>query len=196
MIISESFFFTLIVVIVVLLIWFFWRYTTHTQPAPKETKGVDITGDNDALLRKWDCSTNNRQIVFSDVPAGLTPYIVPFNEAELRKQEKEGFRVLHSIAADVRFRDNEGREKEKFDNTVTLWLSYNAEDLLSLHKNNFKVNDLVPVKIVPGQTNWKPFPTKNVNDDNLSRGEFGGVYIYIETWGDPPIGWGSPKGGI
>lgn len=154
---------------------------------------MDITGDDGSALRKWDCSINNRQIVFSGVPAWLTPYIVPFNESELRAQKLEGFRVLLSIAADVRFRDGESREVEKFDSPVTVWLGYNAQDLLALRRADYKVSDLVPVKIVPGQTNWKPFAAEKINYSNLNCGEFGGVFIEIDSWGDPPMGWGSPK---
>jgi len=196
MMISALLFFILLVVIFVLLVVAFWWYTTQRQPVTTETKGVDITDDDNAPLRKWDCSTNNRQIVFSGVPAGLTPYLVPFNETELRRQKLEGFSVLHSIAADVRFRNADGTEQEKFESTITLWLSYNGQDLLSLGRAGHKVSDLVPVKIVPGQTNWKPFPAEKIKYERLKSGEFGGVYIEIDTWGDPPIGWGSPKGGI
>ena len=179
--------------IIVLLVFLLWRYSSGGKLPVGEVTGVDITGDADSPLRKWDCSSNNRQLVFSGVPAGLTPYLVPFNESELRSQKLEGFRVLLSIAADVRFRDKESREVDKFGSTVKVWLSYNAQDILALRRTDYKISDLVPVKIVPGQTNWKPFAAEKINYSNLNCGEFGGVSIEVDSWGDPPIGWGSPK---
>ena len=179
--------------IVVLIAFLFWRYTSGGNSSGA-IAGVDITEDPGSTLRKWDCSSNNRQLVFSGVPAGLTPYRVPFNESELRSQKLEGFEVLLSIAADVRFRASESREVEKFGSTVTVWLSYNAQDLLALRKTKYKISDLVPVKIVPGQTNWKPFVADKIDYSNLNCGEFGGVLIKVDSWGDPPIGWGTPKG--
>ncbi len=179
--------------IVVLIAFLFWRYSSGGNSSEGEVKGEDITEDPGSTLRKWDCSSNNRQLVFSGVPAGLTPYRVPFNESELRSQKLEGFEVLLSIAADVRFRDSESREVEKFGSTVTVWLSYNAQDLLALRKTKYKISDLVPVKIVPGQTNWKPFAKDKIDYSNLNCGEFGGVFIKVDSWGDPPFGWGSPK---
>jgi hypothetical protein len=184
----------ILILIVILLAFLLWRYSSGGKSQAAEVKGVDITGDSNSTLRKWDCSSNNRQLVFSGVPAGLTPYLVPINESELRSQEKEGFKILLSIAGDVRFRNSEGREIGDFASTVTVWLSYNAQDVLALRKTDYKISDLVPVKIVPGQTNWKPFPAKKIDYSNLNCGEFGGVFISVDSWGDPPIGWGSPKG--
>ncbi len=191
--ISSLLFVAFVLFLIVILIGFlFWRYTSGGNSSGA-IAGVDITEDSGSTLRKWDCSSNNRQLVFSGVPAGLTPYRVPFNESELRMQKLEGFEVLLSIAADVRFRDSESREVEKFGSTVTVWLSYNAQDLLALRKTRYKISDLVPVKIVPGQTNWKPFAADKINYSNLNCGEFGGVSIEVDSWGDPPFGWGSPK---
>jgi hypothetical protein len=185
----------LVLLVLVILIVFLFR---KSSPVAAGVPGVDITGDPNSSLRKWDCSRDNRQIIFSDVPRGLTPYIVPFNESTLRAQPSEGFKVLISIAADVRFRDSSSREIEKFKSPVTLWFSYNAQDLEKLQQADYKISNLVPVKIIPGATNWKPFLDKNVDYSRIEpveKGQFGGVSITVDSWGDPPMGWGSPKSG-
>ena len=177
---------------IALIIFLFWKSSGGSVPAGG-VKGVDITETPDSSLKKWDCSINNRQLIFSNVPDGLTPYLVPFDENALRSQKLEGFRVLLSIAADVRFRDKDSKEIEKFESPVTVWMSYNAQDLLALRKTDYKITDLVPVKIVPGSTNWKPFPAEKLDYSNLDCGGYGGVSIIVDSWGDPPMGWGSPK---
>jgi len=179
----------LVLVILVLIIFRMSSPGNSTGPV----MGVDISGDSSSGLKKWDCSRDNRQLVFSDVPAGLTPYLVPFNESALRNQKLEGFRVLLSIAADVRFRDKDSKEIEKFDSPVTVWMSYNAQDLLALRKAGYKITELVPVKIIPGATNWKPFSAEKIDYSNLDCGGYGGVSITVDSWGDPPMGWGSPR---
>ena len=187
----------LVLLVLVILIVFLFR---KPSPVAVGVPGVDITGDPNSPLRKWDCSRDGRQIIFSDVPLGLTPYLVPFNKAALEAQPKEGFEVLISIAADVRFRDGDSREIDNFKSPVTLWMSYNAQDLARLEENKYTIDDLVPVKIVPGATNWKPFfGDKKIDYLKMKRSEnggFGGVSITVDSWGDPPMGWGSPKSGI
>ena len=183
----------LVLLVLVILIVFLFR---KPSPVAVGVPGVDITGDPNSPLRKWDCSRDNRQIIFSDVPLGLTPYLVPFNEAALRMQEKEGFTVLISIAADVRFRNSDSREIEKFESPVKLWMSYNAKDVEELERNKYTIKDLVPVKIVPGATNWKPFSGDIEIVMPVEEGGFGGATITVDSWGDPPMGWGSPKTGI
>jgi hypothetical protein len=52
------------------------------------------------------------------------------------------------------------------------------------------------VKIIPGATNWKPFTSEKIDYSKIERGEkgdFGGVSIKVDSWGDPPIGWGTPR---
>lgn len=188
---SSSFPYLVLIVLILMVYLLFRRPSAGGLEGP--VKGTDITGNPDSLLRKWDCSRDNRQLIFSDVPLGLTPYLIPFNEAALRKEKLEGFKVLLSIAADVRFRDQDSKEMEKFDKPITLWMSYNAQDLLELQKSGYSVDDLVPVKIVPGKTGWKPFSAETIDYGNIKCGEMGGVYIRIDSWGDPPTGWGSPK---
>jgi hypothetical protein len=180
-----------LIVLVVLVYLLFRRPALGGSAGP--VKGTDITGNPESALRKWDCSRDNRQLIFSDVPLGLTPYLVPFNETELRKEKLEDFKMLLSIAADVRFRDNESREIEKFEKPIKLWMSYNSQDLLALQNAGYTVDDLTPVKIVPGKTGWKRFDPKSVIYSNIKCGELGGVSITIDSWGDPPTGWGSPK---
>jgi hypothetical protein len=187
---SSSYFLLLLVILIAYL--FFRRFSPGGGPV----KGKDITEDPTSPLKKWDCSRDDRTIIFSNVPVGLTPYLIPFNESALRAQPKDGFKVLLSIAADVRFRDDASREIDKFESLVTLWMSYNAQDLEKLQKADYKVSDLVPVKIIPGATNWKPFSANNIDYSKIERGEqggFGGVSITVDSWGDPPMGWGSPK---
>ena len=183
----------LVLLVLVILIMFLFR---KPSPVAVGVPGVDITGDPNSPLRKWDCSRDGRQIIFSDVPLGLTPYLVPFNEAALRMQENEGFTFLISIAADVRFRNSDSREIEKFESPVKLWMSYNAKDVEELERNKYTIKDLVPVKIVPGATNWKPFSGDVDFVMPVEEGRFGGVTITVDSWGDPPMGWGSPKSGI
>ncbi len=183
----------LVLLVLVILIVFLFR---KPSPVAVGVPGVDITGDPNSPLRKWDCSRDNRQIIFSDVPLGLTPYLVPFNEAALRMQEKEGFTVLISIAADVRFRNSDSREIEKFESPVKLWMSYNAQDIEKLEEHKHTIKDLVPVKIVPGATNWKLFSGDVEIVMPVEEGGFGGATITVDSWGDPPMGWGSPKSGI
>jgi hypothetical protein len=178
---------TFLLVLLLLVIAFLFR---RFMPGDGPVKGRDITEDPSSPLRKWDCSRDGRQIIFSNVPAGLTPYLMPLNESALRSQPKEGFKVLLSIAADVRFQDSAGREIEKFDSPVTLWMSYNAQDIEQLQKADYKISDLVPVKIIPGATNWKPFAADRIDYSKIERG---GVSITVDSWGDPPMGWGSPK---
>ena len=110
------------------------------------------------------------------------------------------FSDLICIAADVRFRNSDSREIDNCKSPVTLWMSYNAQDLARLEENKYTIDDLVPVKIVPGATNWKPFfGGKKIDYLKMKRSEnggFGGVSITVDSWGDPPMGWGSPKSGI
>jgi hypothetical protein len=179
----------LVLLVLVILIVFLFR---KSSPVAAGVPGVDITGDPNNPLRKWDCSRDNRQIIFSDVPRGLTPYLVPFNEDALRAQDPEDFKVLISIAADVRFRDSESREVDKFESSIKLWMSYNAKDVEGL-ENKYTIDDLVPVKIVPGATTWKIFSGKVENEYKNEEGRFGGVTITVDSWGDPPMGWGSPR---
>ncbi len=175
----------LVLLVLVILIVFLFR---KPSPVAVGVPGVDITGDPNNPLRKWDCSRDGRQIIFSDVPRGLTPYLVPFNEEALRAQEPDDFKVLISIAADVRFRNSDSREIEKFDSPVKLWMSYNAKDVAGLG-NKYTIDDLVPVKIVPGATNWKRFSGKVKNEYKHEEGGYGGVTITVDSWGDPPMGW-------
>jgi hypothetical protein len=183
----------LVLLVLVILIVFLFR---KPSPVAAGVPGVDITGDPNSPLRKWDCSRDGRQIIFSDVPAKYTPYLLPFNKDALEAQPKEGFEVLISIAADVRFRNSDSKEIDKFKSSVNLWMSYNAQDLEELRNNKYTIDDLVPVKIIPGATNWKPFSGK-IDYSKMKpgeNGEFGGVSITVDSWGDPPMGWGSPKG--
>lgn len=188
---SFSNYFLLLVVIV--LIYLLLRKSQESSQPSGPVKGTDITGDSGSPLRKWDCSYNNHQIVFSDVPAGLTPYRMPVNEEELRRAGKENFKVLHSIVADIRFRDADMNEVERFEPPITMWMSYSAEDVLSLRSSGYTVEDLMPVKIVPGKTGWVPFGKDKVDYSQIVCGTYGGVKIMIDSWGDPPTGWGSPK---
>ena len=183
----------LVLLVLVILIMFLFR---KPSPVAVGVPGVDITGDPNSPLRKWDCSRDGRQIIFSDVPLGLTPYLVPFNEAALRMQENEGFTFLISIAADIRFRNSDSREIEKFESPVKLWMSYNVQDIEKLEEYKLTIKDLVPVKIIPGATNWKPFSGDIEIVMPVEEGEFGGATITVDSWGDPPMGWGSPKTGI
>ena len=183
----------LVLLVLVILIVFLFR---KPSPVAVGVPGVDITGDPNSPLKKWDCSRDGRQIIFSDVPLGLTPYLVPFNEAALRMQENEGFTFLISIAADVRFRNSDSREIEKFESPVKLWMSYNVQDIEKLEEYKLTIKDLVPVKIIPGATNWKPFSGDIEIVMPVEEGGFGGATITVDSWGDPPMGWGSPKTGI
>ena len=182
-----------LLVLVILIVFLFRKSPSGVEG---EVKGRDITEDPNSLLRKWDCSRDGRQIIFSDVPLGLTPYLVPFNEAALRMQENEGFTFLISIAADIRFRNSDSREIEKFESPVKLWMSYNVQDIEKLEEYKLTIKDLVPVKIIPGATNWKPFSGDIEIVMPVEEGGFGGATITVDSWGDPPMGWGSPKTGI
>ena len=189
---SASLLSVVVLVLLVLVILIVFLFRKSPSGVEGEVKGRDITEDPSSPLKKWDCSRDNRQIIFSDVPRGLTPYLVPFNEEALRAQKPDDFEVLISIAADVRFRDAFSREIEKFKSPVKLWMSYNAKDVEGL-ENKYTIDDLVPVKIVPGATNWKIFSGKVENDYKHEEGGFGGVTITVDSWGDPPMGWGVPK---
>jgi hypothetical protein len=183
-----------LLLIVIILVYLLFRNSRGAQPALREpVRGVDITGDDQSPLKRWDCSISDRQIVLSDVPTGLTPHLYPFDEDELRKQPLEGFEQLVSIAADIRLLDQKSKEVQELESPVRMWMSYNAKDILALQKSGYTVNDLVPVKIVPGQTGWRRFSEDAVDYENIKCGEMGGVYITISSWGDPPTGWGSPK---
>lgn len=183
-----------LLLIVIILVYLLFRNSRGSQPALREpVRGVDITGDDQSPLKRWDCSISDRQIVLSDVPTGLTPHLYPFDEDELRKQPFEGFEQLVSIAADIRLLDQNSKEVQELESPVRMWMSYSAKDILALQKSGYTVNDLVPVKIVPGQTGWRRFSEDAVDYENIKCGEMGGVYITISSWGDPPTGWGSPK---
>jgi hypothetical protein len=192
---SASLLSVVVLVLLVLVILIVFLFRKSPSGVEGEVKGRDITEDPNSPLRKWDCSRDGRQIIFSDVPDKYTPYLVPFNEEALRAQKPDDFDVLISIAADVRFRDSESREVDKFESSIKLWMSYNAKDVAGLG-NKYTIDDLVPVKIVPGATNWKRFSGKVKNDYKHEEGGFGGVTITVDSWGDPPMGWGSPKSGI
>ena len=189
---SASLLSVVVLVLLVLVILIVFLFRKPPSGAEGEVKGRDITEDPNSPLRKWDCSRDGRQIIFSDVPDKYTPYLVPFNKEVLEAQGKDDFKVLISIAADVRFRDRESREVDKFESSIKLWMSYNAKDVEGLG-NKYTIDDLVPVKIVPGATNWKIFSGKVENDYKNEEGGFGGVTITVDSWGDPPMGWGSPR---
>jgi hypothetical protein len=185
----------LLLVVIFLLFLLFRKSGSNADPdgPTNPVPGRDITGDTNSPLRRWDCSIANRQLVLSDVPKQLTPYLYPFDEAELRKQPFEGFKDLISIAADIRLLDQNSKEVQNLEEPVRLWMSYNADDILALQKLGRTVDDLMPVKIIPGTTGWRPFANDAVEYGNINCGEMGGVYITISSWGDPPTGWGSPK---
>ena len=185
-----------LLLLVIILLYLLLRKSGATNDPGGDsnpTPGRDITGDTNSPVRKWDCSVANRQLVLSDVPKELTPYLYPFDEAALRKQPFEGFDTLISIAADIRLLDQNSKEVQQLETPVKLWMSYNADDILALQKLGRTVDDLMPVKIVPGTTGWRPFSKDAVEYGNINCGEMGGVYITISSWGDPPTGWGSPK---
>jgi hypothetical protein len=182
-----------LLIVVIILIYLLLQKGRGPQPSREPVRGTDITGDDQSALRKWDCSLSGRQIVLSDVPTGLTPYLYPFDEAELRKQPLEGFEQLISIAADIRLLDKNSKEVQDLESPVKLWMSYNAMDILTLQRNSYAVDDLVPVKIVPGRTGWRRYSEDALDYGNVKCGEMGGVYITIKSWGDPPTGWGVPR---
>ena len=185
-----------LLLVVIILIYFLFRNMgagSGSGGVTKPTRGKDITGNANSPLKKWDLSIANRQLILSDVPANLTPHLFPFNEAELRQQPLEGFKALISVAADIRLLDQNSKEVQKLEKPVKLWMSYNADDILALQKTGAAVNDLTPVKIVPGTTGWRRFSNEAVNFENINCGELGGVFITISTWGDPPTGWGIPR---
>jgi len=197
----------LLLLIVIALIYLLFRerqnsgsgnendHSLNGEPVP----GTDITPP-DSTQKKWDCSTANRQIILSNVPAGFTPYLYPFDEDNLRAKPLSGFEVLLSIAADIHLHKNSDGSVDDVDlnetGPITLWMSYNAQDILALRKSGYKLDNLSPVKCVPASESesleWTKFPEDSVNFDDIQCGEYGGVYITIEPWGDPPIGWGSP----
>ena len=192
----NSFFTYGLLLLVLILLYLLFRRSGGASDSDVDSNpvpGRDITGNANSSLRKWDCSVANRQLVLSDVPQGLTPYLYPFNEAELRKQPLEGFDTLISIAADIRLLDKSSHEVQNLETPVKFWMSYNADDILALQKLGRTVDDLMPVKIVPGTTGWTPYTKDAVEYGNINCGEMGGVYITISSWGDPPTGWGSPK---
>ncbi len=182
-----------LLIIVIILIYFLLQKGRGPQPPGQPVRGTDITGDDQSPFRKWDCSVSARQIVLSDVPSGLTPYLYPFDEDDLRRQPREGFEQLISIAADIRLLDQNSKEVQDLESPVKLWMSYNAGDILALQRSGNTVDNLVPVKIVPGRTGWRRFSEDAVDYENIKCGEMGGVYITINSWGDPPTGWGVPR---
>lgn len=182
-----------LLLLVLILLYLLFQKNRGSEPPSGPVRGTDITGDDQSPLRRWDCSVSARQIVLSDVPTGLTPYLYPFDEDDLRRQPREGFDQLISIAMDIRLLDRNSKEVEELERPVRLWMSYSAEDILNLQRSGFTVDDLVPVKIVPGRTGWRRFSEEAVDYENLQCGEMGGVHITISSWGDPPTGWGVPR---
>ena len=165
-----------------------------TQEGP--TAGIDVTPPGSAQ-KKWDCSTDHRQIILTNVPPGFTPKKHPMNKAELSKKRLVGFEKLISIAVDIHLYNDQNGSVDEVDleEPMTLWLSYNAEDLVALQKGGYSIDDLTPVKCIPNpKTNepeWHKFPEGSVNYEKINCGELGGVYIEIREWGDPPTGWGT-----
>jgi len=182
-----------LLIVVIVLAYLLFQKGRGSQSPGEPVRCTDITGADQSQLRKWDCSRAGRQVVLSDVPSGLTPYLYPFDEDELRKQPLEGFEQLISIVADIRLLDRNSKEVRDLESPVRLWMSYNAQDLLALQRNKSTVDNLVPVKIVPGQTGWRRFSEDAIEYENLKCGEMGGVTITINSWGDPPTGWGTPR---
>ncbi len=183
----------ILLIVVIILLYLLFRKGQGSGEGGEPVRGTDITGDDQSQLRRWDCSRAGRQIVLSDVPAGLTPYSYPFNEEELRRQPLEGFEQLISIVADIRLLDRNSKEVQDLESPVRLWMSYNAQDILALQRNRSTIDNLVPVKIVPGRTGWRRFSEDAIEYGNIKCGELGGVFITIKSWGDPPTGWGIPK---
>ena len=182
-----------LLIVVIILLFLLLQKGRRSEPPSAPVRGTDITGNDQSPLRRWDCSVSARQIVLSDVPAGLTPYLYPFDEEDLRRQPREGFEQLISVAADIRLLDRNSKEVQDLERPVRLWMSYSAEDIVALQRSGFTVDDLVPVKIVPGRTGWRRFSEDAVDYENLQCGEMGGVHITINSWGDPPTGWGVPR---
>ena len=182
-----------LLIVVIVLIYLLLRKGGGFQPPREPVRGTDITGDDQSALRRWDCSLSGRQVVLSDVPSGLTPYLYPFDEDDLRRQPREGFEQLISIVADIRLLDRNSKEVQDLERPVRLWISYSAEDILALQRSGFTVDNLVPVKIVPGRTGWRRFSEDALDYGNVKCGEMGGVYITINSWGDPPTGWCVPR---
>ena len=182
-----------LLVVVIILLYLLFQKSRGSDSPGVPIRGTDITGDDQSELRKWDCSVSARQIVLSDVPSGLTPYLYPFDEDDLRRQPREGFDQLISIAADIRLLDRNSKEVQDLERPVLLWMSYNAADIVTLQTRGYTVDSLVPVKIVPGRTGWRRFSEDAVDYANITCGEMGGVHITITSWGDPPTGWGVPR---
>ena len=182
-----------LLIVVLILLYLLFQKSRGSEPPSGPLRGTDITGNDQSPLRRWDCSVSARQIVLSNVPAGLTPYLYPFDEDDLRRQPREGFRELISIAADIRLLDQNSKEAQELASPITLWMSYNAGDILALQRSGYTVDDLVPVKIVPGRTGWRPFSEGAIDYENVRCGEMGGVHITLNSWGDPPTGWGVPR---
>jgi len=182
-----------LLIVVIILLYLLFQKGRGGEAGSEPVRGTDITGDDQRPLRRWDCSVSARQIVLSNVPSGLTPYLYPFDEDDLRRQPLEGFEQLISVAVDIRLLDQNSKEVQELASPVTLWMSYNAGDILALQRSGYTVDDLVPVKIVPGRTGWRPFSEGAIDYENVRCGEMGGVHITINSWGDPPTGWGVPR---
>ena len=166
-----------------------------TQEGP--IAGIDVTPPGSAQ-KKWDCSTDHRQIILTNVPPGYTPYLYPMDEDDLREKPLVDFKTLISIVADIHLHNDNDSTVDKVDLSKTgpikKWIGYNAQDVLALENSGHTVDDLTPVKCVPVDKYeglaWRTFPDDSVNYEYIRCGEVGGFYITIDDWSDPPEGLG------
>ncbi len=146
----------------------------------------------------WNCVTDaGLEIRFSNVPADVTPMLVPIKpeeETRLRAATREGFSCLISILGNVAF-ERDSKLVSKFDQPVTLTYTFTEEDVrraadtsLSNCDRPYTPEEFVPVIILSPfkeDSFWMPFPSFSVDGNQ--------AVVQFRVWGDPPIGWGSPK---
>ena len=133
---------------------------------------------------------SNHQISLSNVPPGVTPYLLPITDEEeqrLRDAEKEGTSCIISIVGDLAFYDEKNNLVTKFDPPISISYQFLKEE----DGNNFEkckgdfpdTIAYVPVAFYDNKV-WRPIGEFNKADDGTVSFEFA-------TWGDQQGGFGT-----
>ena len=185
--------FVLLIVVVVLFV-LLTRSTKSivrapgTLPADAVACGVEGGG--------FSCSgLLDHKLTLANVPPSVTPYLLPISasdESKFAGLPKDGFQCIISIAGNLAFFDKGGEMVKSFASPVTMQIAFTGNDVekLSGCKSGLTEADLVPVYLYLPDADarvsiWKPFQNYRMDGSTAT--------IEFQFWGDPPIGWGSPK---
>ena len=157
---------------------------------------------------RWEGKPNGKhKVILEGLPETHSPYWHPIqNKADLKKKpirkpagdEEKPVTEIISIVADIHLYKNVGGKDEIDDDVIlatpmTLKMYYTDDDhkALTIFGEKFKQalsveRNLHPMKFDPSAGEWIKFSNADVNHKERV------ATITIDSWGDPPIGWGIP----